>query len=328
MRIDALLQRLADGEIHSGEALAAALGVTRAAVWKQTARLADYGLEIEAAAGRGYRLAAPLDLLDGARIAAALDADTTRQLGALELHLELDSTNRYLLERAAPAPGRLDVAIAEFQHAGRGRRGRGWTAPLGGGLCLSVAWHFADLPPDLSALSLAVGVAARRAICALTPIDLGLKWPNDLVHAERKLGGILVELNAEAQGGCHVVAGLGINVAVPEAQLAAVSNWRHGAVDLRLAAGAPPPRALLAARVIDELAGLFSGYAETGFGPYAAEWEACNVLRGRPVQLEEAAGVSYGIAGGIEPDGALILEAEDGSRRRVISGDVSLRPLA
>ena len=244
---DALLRALADGEPHSGSELARGLGVTRAAISKSMRKLALWGLDVSAVPGVGYRLARPIDLLDARALRRALAPRTARRLARLEVLTEVDSTNRRLLESAPPPPGKLAACLAEFQTAGRGRRGRRWLAPLGGGLCLSAGWQFAGTPRDLSALTLAVGVVARRALADAARVDVALKWPNDLVHDERKLGGILLELAAEAQGRCYVVAGIGINVALPPKSLRVLSDWPRGAIDLAIAMrGAPPPRALLA----------------------------------------------------------------------------------
>jgi BirA family transcriptional regulator, biotin operon repressor / biotin---[acetyl-CoA-carboxylase] ligase len=323
---DALLRALADGEPHSGEELARAFGVTRAAVWKHVAKLERWGVAVNAAPGRGYRLGRPLELLDARTLGPLLRPSTAKRVARLEIFTELDSTNCYLLARPAPPPGELDVCIAEYQTAGRGRRGRHWSMPVGGGLCLSAAWRFADTPPDLAALGLAVGVAARRAIAAACGVSPGLKWPNDLVWDERKLGGVLLELEAEAHGGCRVVAGVGLNVVLPSELLAQLSDWPRGAVDLAVATGgAPPSRTLLAARVIDALAELFVDYAQLGFGPYRADWSAADYLRGRGVTLEDAGGAVVGTALGVEQDGALVIETSAGMKRRVISGDVRVR---
>ena len=238
---------------------------------------------------------------------------------------EAASTNRELLERAPPRPGTIDVCIAEYQTAGRGRRGRSWSTPLGAGLCLSAAWQFADTPPGLSALTLALGVVVRRAVAAVTGVEIALKWPNDLVWDERKLGGILLELTAEAQGGCHVVAGIGLNVELPPKLARTLSDWPRGAVDLATATGEPPSRSALAAALIGELAELFAGYADEGFSPYRADWRAADFLRGRRVTLDDAAGTVSGTALGIQADGALLIETAGGARRRVTSGDVSVR---
>ncbi len=326
MTPEALLRALADGQPHSGEDLAREFGVTRAAIWKQVGKLADWGLEVEAAPGVGYRLTRPIDLLDVRALRAALSPAAEARMAELEVFTELDSTNGRLLGEAPP-PGQVRACVAEFQTAGRGRRGRQWSTPLGAGLCLSVSWQFADTPADLSALTLAVGVVARRVVAEVAGVEIALKWPNDLVWDERKLGGILLELAVEAQGRCHVVAGIGLNVALPRELLPSLSDWPRGAVDLATAMGAPPPRAVLAAALIDGLTELFAAYATVGFGAYRGEWRAGDFLRGRAVRLDEVAGPVIGTARGIEEDGALIVEMPNGQRRRVIAGDVTVRSI-
>jgi BirA family biotin operon repressor/biotin-[acetyl-CoA-carboxylase] ligase len=268
----------------------------------------------------------PIDLIDARALRTALLPSTQKCIGRLEVFAELDSTNRYLLESTAPPAGKLDVCIAEYQHAGRGRRGRRWSAPLGAGLCLSAAWQFDGSPAGLSALALAVGVVARRALAEAAGVSIGLKWPNDLVLDDRKLGGVLLELNAESHGPCHVVAGIGINVALPERALASLSDWPGGAIDLATAAPlSRPSRESLAARLVDGLANLFADYATSGFAPFRAEWARADSLAGRQVKLDDAGGAIVGTAAGIEADGALVIETESGQRRRVVSGDVSVR---
>jgi BirA family biotin operon repressor/biotin-[acetyl-CoA-carboxylase] ligase len=320
-----LLRVLADGHSHSGQALAARFGVTRAAVWKQVAKLERWGLTVEALPGVGYRLPRGLDLLDVGAVAAQLGPAASRVVERLDLFDEIDSTNAYLLRRR-PAPGAMTVCLAEFQKAGRGRRGRAWRAPFAAGLCLSAGWHFFDAPPELPALTLAVGVAARRALEQVARVAVELKWPNDLVWEDRKLGGILVELVAEAQGSCHVVAGIGVNVAVPPEALSRLSDWPKGAVDLGAATGgAPPSRAALAAALVEALAELFGAWEDSGFAPYRSEYAAADYLDGRRVRVEDVSGALVGTARGLDDDGALRVEVAPGRYRRVISGDVSVR---
>jgi BirA family biotin operon repressor/biotin-[acetyl-CoA-carboxylase] ligase len=320
-----LLHALADGRTHSGEALARDFGVTRAAIWKQVGKLADWGLTIDAVPGEGYRLARRLELLDGAALRAALASATAARLARLEVLTELESTNRHLLGEAPP-PGKIDVCVAEFQTDGRGRRGRSWTTPLGAGICLSVGWHFAAMPAELPALTLAVGVVVRRVLERVAGLTISLKWPNDLVVDERKLGGILLELKVEAQGGSHVVAGIGLNVALPRELLSTLSDWPRGAIDLATALRRePPPRLTLVAALVDDLCTLFADYAATGFAAYRNEWRSGDYLCGRVVHLDEAAGVVTGTVLGIDADGALLVETAPGVRRRVVAGDVSVR---
>jgi BirA family transcriptional regulator, biotin operon repressor / biotin---[acetyl-CoA-carboxylase] ligase len=320
-----LLVALADGIAHSGEDLAREFGVTRAAVWKQIAKLADWGLVVDAVPGVGYRLRRPVELLDAGALRAALPPRVATMLATLEVFTELDSTNRRLLA-VPPAPGKLSVCIAEYQTAGRGRRGRRWSVPLGAGLTLSAGWQFTETPPELSALTLAIGVVTRRVLARVAGVDVALKWPNDLVWDDRKLGGILLDLTAEGQGGCHVVAGIGINVALPAESLPTLSDWPRGAADLATATGGrPPPRAVLAVALVEALADLFAGFPADGFGAYRNDWRKADYLRGREVRLDGAGGPVLGTALGIEADGALLIETAAGARRRVIAGDVSVR---
>jgi BirA family transcriptional regulator, biotin operon repressor / biotin---[acetyl-CoA-carboxylase] ligase len=327
MQTEDLLRRLADGRVRSGARLAEECGVTRAAIWKHVAKLEQWGVVVQAVRGRGYRLELPVDLLDSTRLLADLRASESPVVRFVDVLLTTSSTNQILLERDPPPPGVLDVCLAEHQSAGRGRRGRTWQAPLGAGLWLSTSWQFAEMPPQLSALTLAVGVVVRRVLRETAAVEIQLKWPNDLVHADAKLGGILVEMSVEAHGGCRVVAGIGINVALPTSMHATLSDWPGGATDLARAMGrAPPPRTALAGRLIMALRQLFARYSRDGFAPYRDEWLSADYLQGKPIDLSDSSGTSHGTAAGIETDGALLVDMSSGDRRRVLSGDVSVRP--
>jgi BirA family biotin operon repressor/biotin-[acetyl-CoA-carboxylase] ligase len=275
------------------------------------------------------------DSLDSDGVLALVPPAVAQHIERLDVFAVLDSTNRYLLDAPAPAAGRVHIAIADHQHAGRGRRGRRWNVPPGAGLCLSAALRFASPPDELAALPLAAGVAARRAVAAVCGVDVGLKWPNDLVWDGRKLGGVLVERAAAVRCEAHAVIGIGINVAVPADTLATLSDWPGGATDLATATGGrPPARRALAAALIAELVELAHGFETRGFGPYRHELGIADVLRDREVRVvagaDGAASIgadgTSGIARGIDPDGALVIELADGSRRRVLAGDASIRP--
>lgn len=321
----AVLRLLADGARHSGEQLAARLGISRAAVWKKIGRLKSLGLEIDAVRGAGYRLARPIELLDRSAIMRMIGDATRRVLERLELSIALESTNKALFEGPRPAPGKLAICLAEFQSGGRGRRGRAWLAPFGRGLCLSVAWVFTAPPAGLAALGLAAGIVARRVLARQTGLPVRIKWPNDLLVSDRKLGGILVEISAESHGPCFVVIGIGINVSATPKLPKLAGGWTGGATDLATALGADPPsRNALATGVIDGLAELLEGYAVSGFADYHAEFADADYLYGRQVEVDGAGTVVSGRAMGIGPDGVLLLEAGDGVAK-VLSGDVSVR---
>lgn len=267
-----------------------------------------------------------LDTLDAGALDAAVRGPLRERVRRIEVFAELPSTNLYLLAAELPAPGLADACLAEFQTAGRGRRGRSWHAPFGAGVCLSVAWRFAAAPVDLPALTLALGVAVRRVVADLTGIEIGLKWPNDLVHENRKLGGILVETAPAASGGCRAVVGLGLNVAFPAETLAAIGDWEKSATDLNvITRGAPPSRTELALALVAAFADLLGSYAVSGFAPYRDEWRGADSLKGSPVQVQSPSAQWLGTAAGIDDDGALLVVTADGSRRRVVSGEVSVR---
>lgn len=275
----------------------------------------------------GMGLERPVDRLDVATLrAAAARPSLHGRVRRIDVFAELPSTNAHVLAADAPAPGLLDVCLAEHQTAGRGRRGRRWVSLPACGLCLSAGWTFAAPPPQLQSLPLAVGVAARRAIAAVCGVDVALKWPNDLVHDDRKLGGILVEAGVAPGGGCRAVAGIGINVSLPPAHLATLCDWPNGATDLaRATQGTPPSRTRLALALVAELARLFERFAASGFASYRDDWRGADYLAGRRVEIDDPQRTA-GIAAGIDADGALLVAMPDGERRRVISGEVSVRP--
>jgi BirA family biotin operon repressor/biotin-[acetyl-CoA-carboxylase] ligase len=318
-----LLRLLDDGETHSGEELAAALSVSRAAVWKRLQQLGDWGIALEARAGSGYRLASALDLLDATEIRASLPQAAAERLRHLEVHEELESTSNRLLEVDDLPPERFDACLAEFQSAGRGRRGRRWIAPFASGLCLSVNWSYRDAPATLGALSLAAGVAVLRALRRLGFAELSLKWPNDIVHRDGKLGGILIDLRGEAAGPAYFVVGVGLNVRLPDTVRDGLRAEGVDAVDLA-SLGALPGRSLVAAALISELALALIEFGARGMTAFAEEWRSADALAGRRVRVIQGGQSLEGLAQGVDIDGALLVDVE-GGRRRILSGEVSVR---
>lgn len=320
----ALLELLADGQLHSGESLAAALGLTRAAVWKGVERLRALGIEVQARASRGYRLAAPVELLEPDRVLAELSGRARTSLRRFELLFEVDSTNTRLLQVPAPPPGQADVCLSELQHGGRGRLGRRWVAPFGSGIALSLAWSFSDAARHLPALSLSVGVAAVRALRRLGAGGVGLKWPNDLWYRDRKVGGVLIEIRAEAGGPAHVVIGAGLNVCLPAAARAELRAAGAEVAAVDEACPAAPSRNLVAGALLDELLSMLSQYEMMGFAALREEWCALDALGGREVRLVRGSECTTGIARGVDAGGALLLEV-GGATQRFVSGETSLR---
>lgn len=320
-----LLRLLSDGALHSGEELAAALSISRAAVWKRLQQLEAWGIACEARPGSGYRLEAPVELLDVAQVRDRLPQAARGMLRNLEVHESLASTSDRLLAVDDLPPGRFDACLAEFQSAGRGRRGRNWMAPFASGLCLSINWNFRDAPAMLGALSLAAGVAALRALGRLGFARLSLKWPNDILSGDAKLGGILIDLRGEAAGPAYVVVGIGINVRLPRVARERLAAEGVEVTDLA-ALGETPGRNDLAAVLIAELAQALVEFGARGLAAFSAEWQAADALAGRPVRVLHGGQPLEGLARGVDGDGALLLEV-DGARRRILSGEVSVRPV-
>ncbi|HLZ96715.1 MAG TPA: biotin--[acetyl-CoA-carboxylase] ligase, partial [Steroidobacteraceae bacterium] len=237
-----LLLLLADGRLHSGERLAQALGVSRTAVWKGVLRLRTLGIDVRAVARRGYQLPEAIELFEERAIRAAMAGERSYRLHSLEILFDVDSTNTRLLAAGAAPPGCADVVLAELQHAGRGRRGRRWVAPFGGSIALSMNWSFDDASRVNPALSLCVGVAIARALERAGASGIGLKWPNDIWFNDRKMGGILIEVRAEAGGPAHVVIGIGLNVRLSPAMRARIEASGVKAAAISDACGAPPSR--------------------------------------------------------------------------------------
>lgn len=312
-----LVDALADGEWHSGEDLAALAGITRAALSKRMEKLRDWQLDIETRTGLGYKLTAPLQRLDAAALQAAVPNVQVRVAAVT------DSTNAQLLVSHSEADPQ--ALFAEFQTAGRGRRGREWVSPFGANLYLSLAWSFPQWPRQLTALPLAVGVACARALREVGLDAVQLKWPNDLHVNGRKLGGILIEHRAEAGGPCRVIIGIGINVAMTGAQAQTVTQPWIGLHEALTEHGKPlVARRDFAAALLKQLAQAVKTFEQSGFNEFAADWSALDLTRDREVIVQGQQGPYNAIARGVDEQGALVVEAL-GQLQTIHSGEVSLR---
>lgn len=315
---------LADGEFHSGEQLAATLGVSRGAIWKAVESLRELGATLHAVRNKGYRLRSGSDALDSRQIEALLPEPARTHVRGVDAAWTVDSTNSILLARPNPPFGSCEVMLAEYQTAGRGRRGRAWVAPPGGSICLSLSWAFRDVPQDLGALGLVIGVCALRALRESGLEEARLKWPNDLVIEGKKLGGILIELRAESAGPACVVIGIGLNVSLGGQLLEAIGETGVSAIDLVTAGLEHPSRNALAAVLITQIVRGLVVFEKEGLRPFADEWRGADALRGRQIDVHTLEGVARGLARGIDLHGALVVETPQGVRR-FISGDVTVR---
>lgn len=318
-----LLSLLADGEFHSGQELADAMGVSRTAVWKQVNRLTvDPGLAIASVRGKGYRVVGGLDLLDADQVLAALEARASALIGPLEILDSIDSTNTEVMRRAEQGCPSGLVCAAEQQTAGRGRRGRDWVSPYASNLYLSLLWEFSRGAAALEGLSLAVGVAVARALGACDVPPVQLKWPNDVLHDGAKLGGILLEMNGDADGVCQVVIGVGLNVVMPAAAASAIDQaW----TDIHtITGGRHPGRNRLLGALLNELLPLAASFEQEGFSRWRDDWLSLDAFAGAPVVMDTGIAQMAGVARGVDARGALQLETTAGVQS-VYGGEISLR---
>lgn len=317
-----VLQHLADGHLHSGERLAAQLGISRAALAKRMDKLREWGVEIPAQAGLGYQLAQPLELLSACQIQAQLSVAKPLQLAVLA---RTDSTNNQLL--ATPAHADPQVLFAESQTAGRGRRGRSWQSPFAANITFSVAWSFPFWPARITTLPLAVAVVLCRALQQLGLAHAQIKWPNDIHINGKKLAGILIEPRGEANGACRVIIGVGLNVAMTPAQASGVDQpWTALAAEWSAAKQNGVGRNRIAAVVLDALLAALAHYQDYGFTPFAHEWAQRDALAGRAIQVVGAEPIT-GVAAGIDADGGLRVQLASGGVTVIHAGEVSVRPL-
>jgi BirA family biotin operon repressor/biotin-[acetyl-CoA-carboxylase] ligase len=319
-----LLNLLADGRFHSGEALGQALGVSRTMVWKHIQTLQALGIECHSLSGKGYRLARPVELLEPEAIAAALGDKSRALLSTLELHPEIHSTNRHLMERLGMLTSG-HACLAERQTAGRGRRGREWVSPFARNLYLSLYWRFEMSPALLSGLGLAVGVAVMRTLRQLGIDDANLKWPNDVLWQGRKLAGILLEMSGESGGPYHVVIGIGMNVNMADEDAAIDAVIDQPWVALNQIAAQPLSRNRVAGVLLHHLLESIQQFQSDGLESFLTEWQQADAYAGREVAIHLGDNnIIIGQARGIDPSGAIIVEV-DGELRRFHSGEVSLR---
>ncbi|WP_145482298.1 bifunctional biotin--[acetyl-CoA-carboxylase] ligase/biotin operon repressor BirA [Yersinia rohdei] len=308
-----LISILADGAFHSGEQLGEMLGMSRAAINKHMQRIREWGLDVFTVPGKGYSLPAPIQLLDADVISSYLPEGNVRVLPVI------DSTNQYLLDRISELQSG-DACVAEYQHAGRGRRGRQWISPFGSNLYLSMFWRLEQGPAAAMGLSLVVGIVMAEVLHKLGAEQVRVKWPNDLYLNDKKLAGILVELTGKTGDAAQLVIGAGINLTMRESTTNVINqDW----INLQ-EAGVIIDRNKLTAALLSELRLAVVKFENEGLAAFISRWREIDNYLDRPVKLIIGSQEIFGIARGIDQQGALLLEQE-GIVKPYIGGEISLR---
>ncbi|MBD2786411.1 bifunctional biotin--[acetyl-CoA-carboxylase] ligase/biotin operon repressor BirA [Xenorhabdus sp. DI] len=308
-----LIRVLSDGEIHSGQQLGQELGMSRAGINKHIQTIREWGVEILTLSGKGYRFPAPMNLLDKELIENYLPNDH------IEVIPVIDSTNQYILEKLAELNSG-DACVAEYQYAGRGRRGRKWISAFGRNLYLSMYWRLEQGPAAAIGLSLVVGIVIAEVLNRQGAERVKVKWPNDLYLDDKKLAGILVELTGKTGDAAHVVIGIGMNISMSSDQQTSINqNWTN-----LQQSGTVIERNKLVAEIMVELKEALIQFENEGLASFIPRWFKLDNFINRPVKLIIGDQEVYGIARGIDQQGALLLDI-NGVVTPYIGGEISLR---
>jgi BirA family biotin operon repressor/biotin-[acetyl-CoA-carboxylase] ligase len=245
----------------------------------------------------------------------------TNRLGKkIHYFLTIDSTNSHARRLAEQGAQEGEVVIAERQTAGRGRLGREWISPAYVNLYCSVILRPKLPPVHAPQVTLMAAVALADAVASFIPVTPTIKWPNDILVHGKKLAGILTESSCDSEHLEFVILGIGVNLNYPEELMPEAIRQR--ATSLLIAGRNTIRREAFVQRLIHDLDRCYGILEESGFGALAPRWEARFGLRDRRVRVEIMDAVIFGRAKGIDRDGALIVEREDGDLQRVVAGDV------
>ena len=287
-------------------------------VWKHIKSLEQDGFGIEAVPSQGYRILSTPDILRQNDIKLGLK---TKLIGREIILLpEVPSTNTLAMERAAQGAREGTVVIAEVQTSGRGRLGRTWISPKGN-LYVSIILR-PNIPLHKAPLITLMGaVAVAEAIRQACALEIGIKWPNDILRAGKKVSGLLTEMSAEQDRIRHIVLGIGIDVNMELALLP--SDVRAGTTTLSVEAGKEINRTALLRELLRSLDRWYLLFLANP-AAILKEWEQRNVTTGRRVSISGAGQALEGVAQGIDNEGRLILKQDNGRLQTVAAGDVTI----
>lgn len=313
-----ILQLLADGQFHSGEALAQQFKVTRATIWNAIKHAEALGITIFSVRGRGYKLPQAIEFLDKNLVLSAIGEQ--REWFNLVILDEVASTNTFLMQQKNVA--HATCVAAHIQTKGKGRRGRTWVSQLGASLTFSLVWRFQCGAAALSGLSLAIGVALMRTLVSLGIQQAQLKWPNDVLVAGKKLAGILIELQGDLDGPSTAVIGVGINLNLPKKLMETIDQ---PTTDLNTVSNNPINQNILLGTLLKHLAEVLSRFEQLGFVGLRDEWIDCHAYHQQPVRMLLPNGTEVlGVVKNVADDGILLVETTLGLQR-FSAGEISLR---
>ncbi len=307
-----ILDLLANGDFVSGEVLAAEIGISRAAINKQIDALTQYGVDIFTVKGKGYKLASPVSLIDERRLIEA----TKQRCFYFD---EIDSTNAFMFKHADELQSG-DFCVAEYQSAGKGRRGRTWVSPYGSHLYTSLFWRLSQGMNQAMGLSLVIACSLAKVLESFQVQGVGLKWPNDIYLDKRKLAGVLIEMSGQADSDCNLIIGIGLNLSMPSGSDTQIDQpWSDLSAQAEL-----PNKTELVIRLQQQVYDDLCLFEQQGLAAFINRWQQADLFIGKAVTLHLGDKLQQGICRGINEQGAVLIE-HDGAIHPYIGGEISLR---
>ncbi len=298
----------------SGEEMSKALKMSRSAIWKHIRHLRQDGYKIEAVTHKGYRLVACPDKLLPEEIKIGL---RTKILGKKIVYYEsIDSTMDIASQLAFQGASEGTVVCAETQAKGRGRLGRNWASPKGKSIYTSIVLRPKVLLNEVSGLTLLLAVAVSKAIKLTAGVDARIKWPNDILVNEKKVAGILTELNGEMDRVNFIIAGIGINVNERKKILP------EGASSLSEETKRKISRICLLQEVLKQIEDQYLIFQQKGFSSIFDQWRELSITLNKKVKIIESTGFIEGQAVDIDNQGALLIKKKNGTIVKKTSGEV------
>lgn len=309
-----IVELLNDGKFHNGTVIGQKLNISRTAVWKVIKKLKSYKITIKSLKNKGYCLDHPLILLEKEKIINPLKGSIL-----IELFEKVTSTNDYL---KTLSNNRYVVCIAEMQTKGKGRFNRTWHSPFAQNIYLSLKYSFNKDVSDLAGLSLVCGLSVCRAIettCNL-PKPIFIKWPNDIICDNKKLAGILIEIQAETNGFSSVIIGIGVNVNMKNSEQKINQTW----TSLINLTECYYDRNELCTSLIYCLIYYLKIFKKRGLIFFQDSWKQKDYLFNKALNIKSGQKKFQGIGCGINHKGNLIVKLTNGLKKEFSSGDTTL----
>lgn len=322
MKIE-ILRLLKESEgFLSGQQLCEQFQVSRTAVWKVIEQLKKEGYEIEAVRNKGYRLIESPDVMSRAEIESLIH---TKWAGKQIIYYdETDSTNTRAKEigEKGDRSQHGTLIVADRQIAGKGRRGRAWESPAGSSVYMTLLLYPDILPTKASELTLVMALAVAEGIQKVTGLEVGIKWPNDIILSGKKTCGILTEMSAEIGYINYVIIGVGLNVN----QMTFPEEIQDVATSLKIESQKDVKRAELIVAVMESFEKYYEIFLQTeDLSGVREQYDQMLLNRNQKVRVLEPGHEYEAMARGITPTGELIVRLPDGEEKEIYAGEVSVR---